>query len=357
MLEWIMLAAMLTDPGGPRLFAVAEIPEPVPGPGAEIIDVTLAGVGHADLHVRRGGRPGGRIPAVLGADVVGRHRTDGRRMAALLPSGGGYAWVAAPLRRYAVEVPDSVTDEQALAVLTPGLTAWHSLHTLGRIDGDDQVVVTAGAGETGLLAVQLARWAGARVLAIAPSPESRAAAMSLGAHLTVDAAHPDPGAAAHAAFGAAPTLVLHETGGPAFAGLREALAPFGRIVVHRGPGCGGTSAGNRGNGGVSAGDGGGGTSAANAENGGVGGDPGDTIAVDDLMAASTGVLGFDPLRVLADEELYRSSAARLFHLAGRGVLRALVGGRYPLGSVGQAHADLEAGITLGRLLIEVRRLT
>ncbi|BBH66771.1 NADPH:quinone reductase [Actinoplanes sp. OR16] len=317
-----MLASVITGFGGTELFAVAEIPEPVPGPGADVVDVTLAGVNYADVHRRRGEHEKPPLPAVLGADVVGRRRSDGRRVAALLRSGGGYAQVAAPLRRYTVDIPDSVPDEQALAVLEQGLTAWHSLHTLGRIDGDDLVVVTAGAGGVGHLAVQLARWAGARVAALASSPAKREAAIALGAHVAVDSQHPDLGTAVSRALGAPPTLVLDSVGGKTFEQLQAALAPFGRIVAY-----------------------------------GVAGDVANTVAVDDLMTTSTGVHGFWLQRVLDDEELYRSSAARLFHLAGRGVLRARIGGRYPLAGVGQAHADLESRATAGKLLIDVRRLT
>ncbi|BAL86574.1 putative alcohol dehydrogenase [Actinoplanes missouriensis 431] len=315
-----MLAAVITAFGGPGVFALDEIAEPAPGPDTGIVDVTLAGVNYADVHRRRGEHEQPPLPAVLGADVVGRRRADGRRVAALLPAGGGYAQVAAPLRRHTVPVPDAVTDEQALAVLEQGLTAWHSLHTLGRVDGDDLVVVTAGAGGVGHLAVQLARWAGARVVALASSPSKRAAAVELGAHAAVDSRHPDLGSAVRQALGAAPTLVLDSVGGETFERLRAALAPFGRIVAY-----GGAS------------------------------DVSTTVAVDDLMTASTGVLGFRLQRVLDDEEIFASSAARLFHLAGRGVLRARIGGRYPLGAVGQAHADLEGRSTTGKLVIDVHR--
>lgn len=317
-----MLAAVITEFGGPGVFALDEVAAPAPGPGAEIVDVTLAGVNFADIHRRRGAYEKPPLPAVLGADVVGHRRSDGRRVAALLRAGGGYAQVAAPLRRYVVDVPDEVTDEQALAVLEQGLTAWHSLHTLGRVTSDDLVVVTAGAGGVGHLAVQLARWAGARVVALASSPSKRATAREVGAHAAVDSHHPDLGAEVCRALGAAPTLVLDSVGGQTFTRLLGALAPFGRVVAYGGAG------------GVS-----------------------NTVAVDDLMTASTGVLGFWLQRVLDDEQLYRSSAARLFHLAGRGVLRARIGGRYPLTAVGQAHADLEGRTTSGKLVIDVRRLT
>ncbi|GIE30072.1 NADPH:quinone reductase [Actinoplanes italicus] len=306
-----MLAAVITAFGGPDVFALTEIPEPA----GDVVDVTLAGVNYADVHRRRGEYEKPPLPAVLGADVVGRRRSDGRRVAALLRGGGGYAQVAPA--QHVVEVPGDVSDEQALAVLEQGLTAWHSLHTLGRVTADDVVVVTAGAGGVGHLAVQLARAAGARVIALASSPAKRALAAQLGAHATVDSRHPDLGAA----LDETPTLVLDSVGGRTFEQLHAALAPFGRIVAY-----------------------GGASEVAN------------TVAVDDLMTASTGVLGFWLQRVLDDPELYRISAARLFHLAGRGVLTARIGGRHPLSAVGRAHADLESRVTSGKLVIDVHRL-
>ncbi|WP_430789773.1 quinone oxidoreductase family protein [Actinoplanes sp. G11-F43] len=311
-----MLAAVITAFGGPDVFALDDVPDPVGGPvriDPILIDVTLAGVDPGDL-ARRRGFGGPPLPAVLGADVVGRRRYDGRRVAALLGTGGGYARVAAAPARHVVEIPDEVGDAPALAVLGPGLTAWHCLHTLGRIDPDDVVVVTAAAGGVGHLAVQMARAAGARVIGLASTPMRREFARGMGAHATADSRHPDVGAA----LDEAPTLVLDGVGGRMFTQLRAVLAPFGRMVTYSGP---------------------------------VG-----AFTADEVRATSTGVLGFALPRLLDDEELYRSSASRLFHLVGRGLLNPRVGGVYPLSRVGRAHADLEDRVVSGRAVIDVRRL-
>ncbi|HWS37007.1 MAG TPA: zinc-binding dehydrogenase [Actinoplanes sp.] len=274
-----MLAAVITAAGGPDVFALDEVPEPAGG--TVLIDVTLAGVSRRDLAQRRDGGP----PPVLGTDVVGRRRSDGCRVAALLPAGGGYAQVAAAAAGHVVEVPDDVGDQQALAVLEQGLTAWHCLHTVGRVDSGDLVlVVTVGAGGAGHLEIQLARAAGARV---------------------IGAVHDDP-----------PTLILDAVGGRFFTGLRAVLAPFGRIVTY--------------------------------------GDPVGAVEVGTLVAASTGVLGFDLRQVLDDEALYRSSAARLFHLVERGVLTFPDSVVYPLSAVGRAHADLEDRVVAGKPMIDLR---
>ncbi|GAA1626485.1 quinone oxidoreductase family protein [Actinoplanes couchii] len=274
-----MLAAVIAASDGPDVFALDEVPEP--SGGAILIDVTLAGVSLRDLEHRRGPH----APPVLGTDVVGRRRSDGRRVAALLPDGGGYAQVVAAPAGHVVEVPDEVGDEQALAVLEQGLTAWHCLHTVGRVDpGDVVLVATAGAGGAGHLEIQLARSAGARVIASVQD--------------------------------GTPTLILDGIGGRLFEQLRAVLAPFGRIVTY--------------------------------------GEPLGSVPVAPLVTASTGVLGFDLRQVLADEELYRSSAARLFHLVERGVLTFPESPVYPLSAVGRAHTDLENRVVAGKPLIDVR---
>ena len=136
-------------------------------------------------------------------------------------------------------VPDGVSDEQALAVVLQGATAWHLLRTSSHLAEGESVVVIAGAGGVGSLAVQLARrWGAGRVIATASSPEKRALAEELGAHATVDPAlaTDDPkqftGALREANGGKPVDIVLEMTGGNVFDGSLSALAPFGRLVAY-----------------------------------------------------------------------------------------------------------------------------
>ena len=103
----------------------------------------------------------------------------------------------------------------------------------------ESVVVIAGAGGVGSLAVQLARrWGAGRVIATASSPEKRALAEELGAHATVDPALADDdpktftGALREANGGRPVDIVLEMTGGNVFAGSLSALAPFGRLCTY-----------------------------------------------------------------------------------------------------------------------------
>ncbi|WP_433304760.1 quinone oxidoreductase family protein [Actinoplanes sp. CA-030573] len=311
-------ATVITSFGPPDVLVSAEVEEPTAPPGHELVDVTLAGVNYADIYRRRGEYEVPALPAVLGADIVGLRRRDGRRVAALLRSGGGYAQTAAAPSNHIVEVPDNVTDEQALAVLEQGLTAWHSLHSLGRIVSEDVVVITAAAGGVGHLAVQLARDAGAQVIALASTADKRAFARKIGADAVADSAIPDLSNAVRQALGTEPTLILDSVGGSSFEQLHAALAPFGRIVAY-----GGAS------------------------------DISNTVSVDDLMEASTGVLGFWLQRVLDDPRRYRDTASRLFELVADGRLRPHVGRHYPLADAAAAHADLECRRSIGKLLLDV----
>src|SRR5205085_6398924 len=94
------------------------------------------------------------------------------------------------------EVPDAVSDAQALTTLVQGATAWHLLRTSAHLAEGETVVVHAGAGGVGTLAIQLAkRWGAGRVIATASSEEKRALTLELGADVAIDSRTPDMRAA------------------------------------------------------------------------------------------------------------------------------------------------------------------
>ncbi|MGW6915335.1 quinone oxidoreductase family protein [Kitasatospora sp. NPDC054939] len=305
--------------GGPEEFALAELPEPVPGPGRCLLDVTLAGINYADLHCRRGEYLALPLPAVLGADVVGRRRRDGRRVVALLRGGGGYAQVACVEEAFAVEVPDGLADAQALALLEQGATAHGALVALGRLRAGESVAVTAAAGGVGHLAVQLARAAGAgRVVGLASTPAKRAFVRSLGADQALDPA--DPRLAERLAAAGGVDLFLDSLGGSWLRTGLAALAPFGRVV----------SVGARG--------------AAEVP-----------FTADELADGSVGVLGFWLQHVLADRALFTGIADTLFRLALEGRLTARIDRTVPLSGLAGAHRALAGRETAGKVLVDVRR--
>jgi NADPH2:quinone reductase len=159
-----MKAVRFHEFGGPEVLRVVEVPDPS---GDTLVDVTAIGLNYGETVIRRGkGRelfpwyPGPSWPAVLGSEVVGT-TADGRRVMGV-PRDGGYATKA--VVEHPIDVPDGVSDHEALALLLQGTTAVAAARA-ARIQPGDRVLVEAASGGVGSLLVQLAQRAGATVLA------------------------------------------------------------------------------------------------------------------------------------------------------------------------------------------------
>jgi NADPH:quinone reductase-like Zn-dependent oxidoreductase len=131
-----------------------------------------------------------------------------------------------------VKVPDSVSDERAVALGAAGLTAWHALVEVGRIKAGD-LVLTLGTGGVSIFALQLAKLHGARVAITSSSDEKLAQAKALGADILVNYSRdPDWAAAVMAGSGGAGADIVVETGGLATLSQSiAAAAPNGRIAL------------------------------------------------------------------------------------------------------------------------------
>jgi NADPH2:quinone reductase len=323
-----MRAVQITRFGGPEVLDVVDLPDPVPGPGQQLYEVSSAGVNFADTHqIENSYLAEQQLPLIPGAEFVGTPAGGGRRVVGLL-DGGGYAEKVAAHPRLAWPVPDEVSDEQALAVVLQGVTAWHLLRTCAHLAEGQSVVVIAGAGGVGSLAVQLARrWGAGRVIATASSPEKRALTEELGAHASVDPALADDDpkqftAALREANGGRPVdVVLEMTGGNVFDGSLSALAPFGRVVAY----------------------------------GMAGRVPPKPVQVPALMQKSRAVIGFWLAHCMSRPEMLDEAMNDLLPLDAEGPLKPIVGGRYPLSAVREAHQDLLARRTTGKLVLDPTR--
>jgi NADPH2:quinone reductase len=313
-----MRAIQIQEFGGPEVLVERELPDPVPQGDAVLLEVSAAGVNYADTHQADNSYLApSKLPLVPGAEVVGR-TPDGRRVVGLV-AGGGYAERALVQPGAMWEVPDGVSDAQALALVLQGSTAWHMLRTSAQLRAGESVVVHAAAGGVGSLAVQLARRFGAgRVIAVASSDEKRAVAMGLGAEAAVDSGVEDLTAALRAANEDRPVdVVLEMAGGRVFAQSLDALAPFGRLV-HYGQA---------------------------AREGVPKVDPGR------LMATSRGVLGFWLVHLLARPALLTEAMEDMFAAVLAGELEPLVGGAYPLADARHAHEALRSRRSQGKLVL------
>jgi NADPH:quinone reductase len=313
-----MRAIQIQQFGGPEVLVERELPDPEPGDGTMVLDVSAAGINYADTHQAENSYLAPQeLPLVPGTEVVGT-TTDGRRVVALL-AGGGYASKALVAEALAWEVPEGVTDGQALALVGQGTTAWHLLRTSAQLRDGESVVVHAAAGGVGTLALQLAKRFGAgRVIGVASSEDKRELARRLGADATVDSGAEDLVAALREANGGRRVdVVLEMVGGDVFAASLAALAPFGRLV-HFG------QAGRAG--------------APRL-------DPGR------LMASSAGVLGFWLVHLLRRPDLMTLAMQDMFDAVRAGELEPVVGGTYPLAEARRAHEDIRSRTTTGKLVL------
>jgi NADPH:quinone reductase len=308
--------------GGPEVLElVDDHPEPVPGDGEVLIEVSRAGINFADTHARENTYLARyELPLVPGAEVAGTTQ-DGRRVAALVGTGGYAERVAAP-QALTVPIPDGVSDGQALALLLQGLTAWHLYRTSARLQEGETVVVHAAAGGVGSLAVQLAKPFGAGlVIATASSEEKRRLALELGADEAVNSTAEDLAARLRAANGGRPVdVVLEMAGGRVFEASLEVLAPFGRLVAY----------------------------------GNASGEP-NQVAAGALMARSQAVVGFWLMHALRDSAMVGPPLEDLFGRVQAGSLRVVEGETYGLSEAGRAHEELQGRRTTGKLLLDPRR--
>ena len=313
-----MRAIQITEFGGPEVLIPREVDDPEPPDGFVVVDVLAAGVNWADTHQAENSYLApAELPLVPGGEVVGRTR-DGKRVVALT-NGGGYAEraVAAPSLMW--EVPEGVSDGEALALVLQGTSAWHLLRTSARLREGESVAVFAAAGGVGTIAVQLAeRFGASRVIGLASSPEKRELASRLGADATVDSNAEDLKAALiEANEGRYVDVILEMVGGTTFEQSLSALAHFGRLV-HFGQ---------------------------SAREGAPPVNPGK------LMATSRGVIGFWLMHLLRDPERLGEALEDMFEAVRAGELEVIVGGTYPLAEARRAHEDIRARRTTGKLVL------
>jgi len=210
--------------GGPDVLKLETMPDPTPGLGEAVVEVKAAAINHLDIFVRRGipghtlplphipGSDGAGVIAAIGPGVTGlavgdrvvinpgigcdtcefcvegepslcaRYRIMGEQFA------GAYAQYVAMPSRNLLPMPPHLSFPDAAALPLTLLTAWRMMITRGHIQpGEDVLILGAGSG-VGVMAIQIAKMAGARVFATASTEEKRARASQLGADVVIDPA-------------------------------------------------------------------------------------------------------------------------------------------------------------------------
>ena len=235
-----MRAAVITRPGPPEVLQVREVPDPRPGAGEVLVDVTASAVNRADLMQRQGhyDPPPGASPypglecsgviAELGPGVTGW--TVGDDVCALL-GGGGYAErVAVPVGQL-MRVPQGISRRDAAALPETACTVWSMVFDIGRIQPGETLLVHGGTSGIGTLAIQLAHQFGARVITTAGSPAKLAVAQRLGADVVINYREQDFAEVIAAETDGGVDVILDNMGGEYLPRNVASLRTGGRLVV------------------------------------------------------------------------------------------------------------------------------
>lgn len=316
-----MRAVWVEELGGPEVLVATDRPDPVAGPGQALIEVAFANITFIETQLRAGTGPFPmQLPAIPGNGVGGTVGAVGseadaalvsRRVISSLGGSGGYAELAAVDAGGVVAVPESVELDHAVALLADGRTATMLIETAA-VSPSDRVLVEAAGGGVGTLLVQLARAAGATVIAAAGGERKLALARELGADLAVDYRRPDWTDRVRAAGGL--DVVFDGVGGAVARSAFELLARGGRMLSF------GLASGAWSD--VS-------EKEAHAR---------------DVTLLRPGRPSPEQLRAYLESALAEAAAGRL---------RPVIGRRFSLERAAAAHAAIESRDTLGKTLLEV----
>lgn len=236
-----MRAVTVSAPGGPEVLRLAEVPDPVPGPGEVLVEVVAAGVNRADLMQRQGFYPPPPgAPEYPGLECAGRVRSlgpgvtgwqPGDEVCALL-SGGGYAELVAVPAGQLLPVPAGVSLTEAAALPEAACTVHSNVVTRAGLASGETLLVHGGTSGIGTFAIQLGKALGARVACTAGSAAKLQRCRELGADLAISYREEDFVAAVTAfTEGRGADVILDIIGGSYLERNIAALATGGRLAV------------------------------------------------------------------------------------------------------------------------------
>ncbi|MEO3888287.1 quinone oxidoreductase [Nonomuraea sp. B5E05] len=313
-----MHAIVISAQGGPEVLEYVERPDPVPGEGEVVVDVAASGVNFIDIYHRSGAYPL-ELPTPIGSEGAGTVSAVGpgvRDVAvgdavAWVNVMGSYAEKAVVPAGRVVPVPDSVPTDVAAAAMLQGMTAHYLTHSTHEVREGDQVLVHAGAGGMGQLLIQLAKLKGAKVYTTVSTSEKEKVAREAGADEVLR--YDDFTEALRGKI----DVVYDGVGKATFDGGLEVLRPRGLMALYG--------------------------------------------------AASGPVPPLDPQTLNKQGSLFLTRPTLVHHVAAReellwrasdlfgwitaGQLAINISRRYPLAEARQAHEDLAARRTTGKLLL------
>ena len=309
--------------GGPEVLQVEDDQVGEPGPGQVRLRQEAVGVNFIDTAFRQGifpvplpsvaGVEGAGVVDAVGAGVVG-FRVGDRVAYYLAP--GSYAAVRLIDAGALLKVPDDLSSEQVVTVLTKGLTAWAGLHGFHPLKAGETVLVQAGASGVGVAAIQLAKHAGATVLATASSDERLEALKPLGLDHGINYKTSDVvNSVMKLTNNKGVNLVVDSVGGSTLQGSILSLAYRGRVSMV----------------------------------GAAGREP-MNVDVSSLMGGNRSLSGVFLGAEIGTDRAY-NNIQRLINEAAAGTYKVVIDKTFPLSEAAAAHAYIESRQAVGRVLL------
>jgi putative PIG3 family NAD(P)H quinone oxidoreductase len=325
-----MRAITISEPGGPEVLQLQEVPDPEPTRGEVLVEVAATAVNRADLMQRQGHYPPPKgAPPYPGLECSGtvlqvgdgvEGWSVGDEVCALL-SGGGYAERVAVPAGQLLPRPQSVDLVDAAALPEVACTVWSNVFMTAGLRPGELLLVHGGSSGIGTMAIQLAREAGARVAVTAGSDAKLQACRELGAEVLVNYREQDfVEVVKDATDGRGADVVLDNMGAKYLARNVDVLGPNGRIVTI------GLQGGRR------------------AE-----------LDLGALMAKRAAVISTSLRARPKDEKATIVAAVRehVWPLVDAGRVRPIIHARLPLAEAGAAHRLLEESSHIGKVVLTV----
>lgn len=320
-----MKAIQVHTPGDASALAYGDAPAPTPKPNEVLIAIKAIGVNFIDVYFREGRYPA-QAPFIPGNEAAGVVTAVGDAVTDRKPGDrvaytghlGSYAELQAMPADRVVQVPDAIDFETAAAAMLQGMTAHYLCHDTYRLRAGETALVHAAAGGVGQLLVQMAKALGARVLGTAGSEEKARLGREAGAdEVIVYATHDFAAETKRLTGGEGVHVVYDGVGKTTFERDLDVLRPRGYLVLF-------------------------------------GGASGAVPPFDPMLLSRKGSLFLTRptlVNYIATREELVARATSVFEMIASGRLRMRIDHRYPLAEAAQAHRDLEARKTTGKVLL------
>ncbi len=320
-----MKAILFDQLGGPEVLKLGDAPKPEVKPGWVLVKNHAIGINFADTLFRQGQylmRP--NLPDTPGLEAAGvveavgpgvDNLKPGARIAAIgTKTYAEYSLISAS---QAMPLPDFVSFAEGAAFPIQVLTAYHMLYTAHQTTPGQTVLVHSAAGGVGIVAVQIAKAAGARVIGTVSSDSKIGLVKEYGAEAVINYATQDfAEEALKLTDGKGVDLILDAVGKPTLEKGLRCLAPFGHLMLY-----------------------------------GRAGGPPDPLNLFTLFQKSLKVSGFVLYTISAMPDKHREGIEKSFQLMGQGKLKLLIGKSFPLAEAAEAHRHMESRQSTGKLVL------